>query len=54
MGSGELFYYRTSYYDPLLKIFTSDDSIGLRGGLNSTAYVNLAPRISLLKWTEVG
>jgi RHS repeat-associated protein len=34
-----LYFYRARYYDPVLKRFISEDPIGLRGGMNSHAYV---------------
>ena len=41
-GTG-LYYYRARYYDPVLKQFTSEDPIGLRGGINSYRYVGGNP-----------
>ena len=41
-GTG-LYYYRARYYDPILKIFKSEDPIGLAGGLNSHRYVEGNP-----------
>ena len=41
-GTG-LYYYRARYYDSILKIFTSEDPIGLAGGLNSYRYVEGNP-----------
>jgi RHS repeat-associated protein len=42
-SGGALYYYRARYYDPVLKRFTSEDPIGLRGGLNVYAYVDGDP-----------
>jgi RHS repeat-associated protein len=38
-----LYFYRARYYDPVLKRFISEDPIGLRGGINSHAYVEGNP-----------
>ena len=38
-----LYYYRARYYDPALKRFITSDPIGLRGGLNTYAYVLNSP-----------
>ena len=32
-----LYYYRSRYYDPVLKRFISEDPMGVAGGLNYTA-----------------
>lgn len=41
--SDGLYYYRTRFYDPELGSFLSEDSIGLKGGLNLYAYVEQNP-----------
>ena len=41
-GTG-LMFYRARYHDPVLKIFVSEDPIGLRGGVNVRAYVERDP-----------
>lgn len=41
--SNGLYFYRARYYDPVLKRFISEDPIGLRGGINSHAYVEGDP-----------
>jgi RHS repeat-associated protein len=46
-GGGALYYYRLRYYDPVLKIFVTEDPIGIRGGANVYAYVGGNP-ISLV------
>jgi uncharacterized protein RhaS with RHS repeats len=38
-----LYYYRARYYDPGLKRFTSEDPIGIAGGVNLAAYVGGNP-----------
>ena len=38
-----LYYYRARYYQPLMGRFISEDAIGLRGGLNTYAYVRDNP-----------
>ena len=43
-----LYYYRARYYDPRLQRFISSDPIGLRGGLNTYAYVENNP----LNWID--
>jgi RHS repeat-associated protein len=39
----ELYYYRARYYDPRLGRFISEDSVGLRGGMNLYEYVGNRP-----------
>ena len=41
-GTG-LYFYRARYYDPVLKIFVSEDPIRLRAGMNFRAYVEGNP-----------
>jgi len=38
-----LYFYRSRYYDPVLKRFIAEDPIGLNGGLNMHAYVDGDP-----------
>lgn len=38
-----LYFYRARYYDPVLKRFTSEDPIGVAGGINVYGYVGGAP-----------
>lgn len=42
-GATGLYFYRTRFYDPVLKRFISEDPIGLAGGSNVYAYVNGNP-----------
>ncbi len=46
-GTG-LYYYRARYYSPQLGRFISEDPIGLKGGLNTYAYVENNP----LRWVD--
>ena len=41
-GTG-IYFYRSRYYDPVLKRFISEDPIGLAGGQNVYSYVGGAP-----------
>ncbi len=46
-GTG-LYYFRARYYSSTLSRFISEDPIGLRGGMNTYAYVRNNP----LRWTD--